>query len=212
MKISERYGQVLKRIARANPEEAMFYKSYKGVRKGLVSTEGQHYERAQCAQEETDLENRVMCLNYDWKYWSHVNRLVEEPKRVVNQDPTYQIIERVWRDADGIFTKLKEKIKFKYKTNSVQNPSAKRHRRFYSQILFDELKKMESRTMTEPQYNLILGNVDEWLKQKYLESGEALNKDDEKRAELARNIQAKLKANEPVSEVEIFALQLSMFS
>ncbi|MEK6871348.1 MAG: hypothetical protein AABX16_00420 [Nanoarchaeota archaeon] len=181
MKISDRYKQIVDRLySESSREDQENFRNYPGQQNGkLLWIAGRHYRRTQKNEELNDFENRVDAFNdynnknpWDTSVGNHDNDLV------------YRSLEKVWRNADEHFTKLKETKKLSYKFNSKQNPVAKRHRQVFRNITFHKFREIEERKMTEQEYTMIRDDLESWLMQTYLETKDILEKHDERKREL----------------------------
>jgi hypothetical protein len=170
-----------------------------------VGRTGDHYRRAKALEDLSDEQNRIGLLNGDVEFIS----LRKRARDNLAGDSVYQLLDRVWRKSDEVFTDLRKGRKLKYKFNSRQNPSAKRHRQVFGNAIFQAFRRMENRTMGEEEYTMISENPETWFSKVYVDTRDFLDTHDERKVELLRKHKSREKLTED-EQKELLILALSV--
>ena len=172
-KILEKYEKLFKRIYdNSCYDEQDRWDFYPGIRNNLLSMVGQHRDRFKEQMRTSDIENRLLCLNYTWEKSNRVNRLVTEdnPESSYTKDSLYNIIRETLKNEEDIWRKLRSKKKFLYKGTSRKDPLAKEHKRLFSAYLISKIDKLRGREINAEEYFMILNSHDQWIEKVYEDS------------------------------------------
>ena len=89
----EKYRGVYGRIAGGSSSEDLYnYRETPGIIRSLLALAGQHHARSRGDNKTSDLENRIVCIDTEWRFDTRCNRLIDRPKRQYQDNQVYQRI------------------------------------------------------------------------------------------------------------------------
>lgn len=166
--LTRKYYEAYQRIMASSPtRDLRSYEERPGIISSLVALAGQHYARAKTDDVTSDLDNRINCIDTDWKFDSYFNRSVDRFRKQYKDNPVYQKILASYRSSDKEFAKIRKTNRIKYAKNDVRNSKGKMHEQYFKAELSRAWQKFELRRMGQAEYELIEANSDSWLKDLY---------------------------------------------
>ena len=163
-KLTRKYYEAYQRIAASSsPVAVREYEERPGRVFSLVALAGQHYARAKTNDITSDLDNRINCIDTDWKFDPYFNRIVDRFRKQYKDNLVYQKILATYRSSDKEFNRIRRINRIKYKNNDVRDSKGKIHKRYFKAELNRVWQKFELRRMGQEEYEVIENNPENWL-------------------------------------------------